>query len=203
MGHTFHFTECLNILSPAKSKSAYLGLHKFNNCFNIHHFNAVFNCLSSDFFIFSVVIYSLPHTRKYKLSSVPLFWEIYIFWWQTNWAEISVMRRKALKNWIFFLGNNLVLVKWGFRNLCIRKRGHPSIPLVAPKRVLSAPNSPLKFCQNFDQKRNSSGFGLLCSHFSTNMQVSYHFGKLRPSPLWYWSPFEWKVNDQWEISSWK
>ena len=81
--------------------------------------------------------------------------------------------------------------------------GHPSILLLHQKRVLSASNSPLKFCQNFDQKRNSSDFRLLCGHFSTNMQVSYHFGKLRPSPPWCWSPFEWKVNDQWEISSWK
>ena len=31
----------------------------------------------------------------------------------------------------------------------------------------------------------------------------YLFGKLRPSPLWCWSPFEWKVNNYWEISSWK
>ena len=71
------------------------------------------------------------------------------------------------------------------------------------KSLLGAPNSPLKFWPNFDQKCYSSHFGLQCGHFWSDMQVSYHFGKLTPSPQWYWSPIWDKSMDQWENSSWK
>ena len=108
--------------------------------------------------------------------------------------------------WRRILGQNLVFVKWGFPNWFLTSKTlstHQGASIYTfgctKKRVLVAPNNPLNFYQNFDQKCNSSVFGLLCSHFWTNMQVLYYFRKLRLSPLWWLSPIEWKINDQWEI----
>ena len=92
---------------------------------------------------------------------------------------------------------------FNLKNVNYPSRGTTSCLLLHQKCFLGAPNSPLNFCQKFYQKRYSKCFGLLCSQFKSNMQVSYHFGKLTPCLQWYWSQIWSKPKDQWEESSWK
>ena len=74
---------------------------------------------------------------------------------------------------------------FNLKNVNYPSRGTTSCLLLHQKCFLGAPNSPLNFCQKFYQKRYSKCFGLLCSQFQSNMQVSYHFGKLTPCLQWY------------------
>ena len=132
--------------------------------------------------------YSVTQSDYWKLfkNFIALQHVVYIYWDIIWYRENGV-----LKNWIWPQKRERLL------------RGHPLMPLVAPKKVFKCPKSPLKIWQNFDQKCYSSHFGQLWGNFCTDLQVSYHFGKLRHRPQWFWSKFEPKSMDQWEITSWK